>query len=91
MSDHRTCRHDGTHAHHHRGCCGGHAERAANPDARATDPVCGMRVDPATARHRAEHGGRTVHFCSAGCRTKFLADPERYPAPAAAPQAACAT
>ena len=78
MSDHRTGRHDGTHAHHHRGCCGGHAERAAKPDARATDPVCGMTVDPATSKHRAEHEGRTFHFCSAGCRTKFVADPARY-------------
>ena len=23
----------------------------------ALDPVCGMTVDPATAKHRAEHGG----------------------------------
>jgi Cu+-exporting ATPase len=44
----------------------------------AIDPVCGMKVDPATARHRAEHGGRTHHFCSAGCKAKFEADPERY-------------
>jgi P-type Cu+ transporter len=57
------------------------------------DPVCGMTVDPASAAHTAEHGGRTFAFCSAGCRTKFLADPSRYlaspeepaPAPAAAP------
>jgi Cu+-exporting ATPase len=44
----------------------------------ATDPVCGMRVDPHTAKHRAEQGGRSYYFCSAGCRTKFLADPARY-------------
>jgi Cu+-exporting ATPase len=37
-----------------------------------------MRVDPHTARHRAEHAGRTYYFCSAGCREKFLADPARY-------------
>src|SRR5690349_12265682 len=42
------------------------------------DPVCGMSVDPHTAKHKAEHGGRTYYFCSAGCRTKFLADPARY-------------
>ena len=64
------------------------AEAPADPavtDPAATDPVCGMRVDPATAKHRAEHAGRTVFFCSAGCRTKFLADPQRYlhPAPKA--------
>ncbi len=44
----------------------------------ATDPVCGMTVDPHTARHRAEHGGRTWYFCCEGCRAKFLADPARY-------------
>ncbi len=47
-------------------------------DAATTDPVCGMQVDPATAKHRAEHAGQTFFFCSAGCRTKFLADPQRY-------------
>nr|WP_049785784.1 heavy metal translocating P-type ATPase [Ancylobacter novellus] len=44
----------------------------------AKDPVCGMDVDPHTAQHRAEHGGRTYYFCCAGCRTKFVADPEKY-------------
>ncbi len=42
------------------------------------DPVCGMDVDPATSKHRTEHAGETYHFCSAGCRTKFEADPQRY-------------
>ncbi|HVV93847.1 MAG TPA: heavy metal translocating P-type ATPase [Hyphomicrobiales bacterium] len=44
----------------------------------ATDPVCGMTVDPTRSPHSAEHGGRLYHFCSAGCRTKFVAAPERY-------------
>ena len=44
----------------------------------AVDPVCGMKVDPATTPHHAVHNGHPVHFCSAGCRAKFLADPERY-------------
>ena len=39
------------------------------------DPVCGMTVDPATSKHRFDHHGETFHFCSAGCRTKFAADP----------------
>ena len=43
-----------------------------------TDPVCGMSVDPHTAKHRAEHNGHPYYFCSAGCRTKFVADPARY-------------
>jgi len=55
-----------------------------------TDPVCGMKVEPATSKHRLEHGGTTFHFCSAGCRAKFEADPDKYlrPETAAAPTAA---
>jgi xanthine dehydrogenase accessory factor len=47
----------------------------------ATDPVCGMTVRPTNAGHRAEFGGHTYHFCSAGCRTRFVSEPERYAAP----------
>src|SRR3546814_160676 len=47
-------------------------------DGKAIDPVCGMTVDPATTPHHATHDGTDYHFCSAGCRTKFLADPQRY-------------
>ena len=42
------------------------------------DPVCGMTVDPATAKYRAEHEGRNYHFCSAGCADKFVTNPSRY-------------
>jgi Cu+-exporting ATPase len=42
------------------------------------DPVCGMMVDPNTTPHKAEHEGRIHYFCSAGCRSKFQADPRRY-------------
>jgi Cu+-exporting ATPase len=44
----------------------------------ATDPVCGMSVDPATAKHRDDYKGETYFFCCNGCRTKFSADPEKY-------------
>jgi Cu+-exporting ATPase len=44
----------------------------------ATDPVCGMSVDPSTARHAAEHEGKTYHFCCGRCAEKFKADPGRY-------------
>jgi P-type Cu+ transporter len=59
----------------------------------ATDPVCGMHVDPATARHRTEYAGREYLFCGALCRERFLAGPERFvgalrPAAAAAPEGA---
>ena len=50
----------------------------------ATDPVCGMRVDPATARHRTEHAGQAYVFCGARCRDRFTNDPGRYLNPAAA-------
>eukprot|EP01035_Chromulina_nebulosa_P013947 gene13947-18467_t len=42
------------------------------------DPVCGMTVDPLTSPHHAEHAGEVFHFCSAGCRTKFVAEPLRF-------------
>jgi Cu+-exporting ATPase len=57
----------------------------------AIDPVCGMTVDAGAAAHHAEHCGEVFHFCCAGCRTKFVADPAHYladrPAPAAKPGA----
>jgi P-type Cu+ transporter len=42
------------------------------------DPVCGMSVNTATAKHRLEHGGASHYFCCAGCAEKFKADPEKY-------------
>ncbi len=45
------------------------------------DPVCGMTVDPETATAAADHAGRTYHFCCAGCRDKFRADPEEFLSP----------
>ncbi|KJC44586.1 heavy metal translocating P-type ATPase [Bradyrhizobium sp. LTSP857] len=62
-------------------CCGGHGNHAhqhSDAAAKVLDPVCGMTVDPATSKHRFEHHGETFHFCSAGCRTKFAADPAKY-------------
>ncbi|MBI2260891.1 MAG: heavy metal translocating P-type ATPase [Caulobacterales bacterium] len=56
-------------------CC---STKSADSGAKAVDPVCGMTVDPATAAHRAAHEGQDYFFCSAGCRTKFVADPDRY-------------
>ena len=44
----------------------------------ATDPVCGMTVDPLTATHKAEFEGTTFWFCSAGCQAEFEKTPERY-------------
>jgi Cu+-exporting ATPase len=50
----------------------------------AKDPVCGMSVDPETAKHTSEHAGQTYYFCCAGCAEKFKSDPTKYLKPAAA-------
>ncbi len=53
----------------------GHGEAPADL---VKDPVCGMDVDPHTAKHRASFQGRPYYFCSEGCRSKFEAEPARY-------------
>ncbi len=45
---------------------------AASVAAEAVDPICGMTVNVAAARHKAEVEGVLYYFCCAGCRTKFL-------------------
>jgi xanthine dehydrogenase accessory factor len=42
------------------------------------DPVCGMTVDRAHARHLAEHDGVVYAFCRMGCRTAFISEPGAY-------------
>jgi xanthine dehydrogenase accessory factor len=42
------------------------------------DPVCGMTVDRANARHLAEHAGIVYAFCSIGCRSSFVREPDAY-------------
>ena len=61
----------------------GHHPHHAGQGALTIDPVCGMSVDPAKSPHHAEHGGQSFHFCCAGCRTKFVADPATYLKPRA--------
>jgi P-type Cu+ transporter len=79
---HARCHHDAhqhgqheQHEQHGQHACDQHEPAAAA--APAKDPVCGMTVKP-TTQHRVTHGDREVLFCSAGCKTKFVADPERY-------------
>ena len=75
-------------------CCGGHGDLSSHAhhhghdhgDSKVKDPVCGMTVDPATSKHHFIHHGETFHFCSAGCRTKFAADPAKYLAKEKAPE-----
>ena len=74
MADHQHHgghRHDDHSRHHRHGHSHGSGESVK-------DPVCGMTVDPATAKHRAAHAGQTYFFCSAGCKNKFEADPTAY-------------
>src|SRR3546814_10403470 len=42
------------------------------------DLVCGMTVDPEKTAHHATYAGHDYHFCSAGCREKFIADPDAH-------------
>jgi xanthine dehydrogenase accessory factor len=51
----------------------------------AIDPVCGMTVEIATARHRSEYAGRTYYFCAPGCKRSFDKDPGKYLAPTTSP------
>ncbi len=44
----------------------------------ATDPVCGMHVEIATARHTAEYRGTTYYFCCPGCKARFQKRPEEF-------------
>ncbi len=63
-----------------------HQHSPADPESAtktAIDPVCGMRIDPHKTQHRATHQGRPYYFCSAGCRTKFTATPDKYLSPQA--------
>ena len=62
--------HSGVHS-----CCGDHGKHSAGL---VVDPVCGMTVDPEKTAHHATYAGHDYHFCSAGCREKFIADPEAH-------------
>ncbi len=62
------------------------AAAAARPAAAASlpaageahDPICGMTVAIAGARHTSEVAGRRFYFCCAGCKQTFDRDPARY-------------
>jgi P-type Cu+ transporter len=68
------------HASHHgaaaHACCGG--KHGGEQDAVAIDPVCGMKVDRATAKHRFSYNGQDYFFCGARCRERFEAEPEKF-------------
>ena len=83
----------GAHAHDQHGQAHGqhgHAHHHAHvsPHGGVKDPVCGMWVDPATTAHKAVFQGQEVFFCSAGCKSKFEKEPDRYTASAPEPKPA---
>lgn len=41
------------------------------------DPVCGMQVDE-NAKFKSQYNGKTIYFCSAGCKSKFDQNPKQY-------------
>lgn len=65
-----------------------HEHDSAPTPGKVKDPVCGMMVSPATAKHRLEHGGETYFFCNPRCLEKFRADPDHYVHPPAKPTTA---
>ncbi len=64
--------------HSHSHCGHNHGHGGAHGGDTVIDPVCGMTVDPEKSPHRAVRDGQDFHFCSARCREKFAADPQRY-------------
>ncbi len=53
-------------------------EAAAHSETDATDPVCGMTVEIATAQFKTDYNGQTYYFCARGCQRSFEAEPEKY-------------
>jgi len=51
---------------------------SSTPDIVLLDPVCGMTVERAHARHLADHDGVIYAFCSIGCRTRFIKEPATF-------------
>jgi len=52
-----------------------HIHTEKSESVKAVDPVCGMKVETATAKFRAQHDGKEYFFCSARCLAKFQSSP----------------
>ena len=52
-------------------------EHSVQPE-EAVDPICGMTVEVAPARHTSEYGGETYYFCCPACKREFDKEPEKY-------------
>lgn len=59
-------------------------EESAKSATTVKDPVCGMNVEPSTAQHKFDLGGKTHYFCCSPCLEKFRAHPSNYLAHGAA-------
>ena len=66
------------HAHHNHGsCCS--TDKKQNHQELVTDPVCGMKIDPKTAKGgKSAFEGHDYFFCNPKCKTKFDANPHAY-------------
>ena len=65
----------------HFAAAGAAPEGMAHEAVTATDPVCGMAVDPASAAAQRTHGGERYYFCSSGCAEAFDENPTGYARP----------
>ena len=91
--DHSNHKHNHDHAngHTHDHSCCAHSQKKETTTGLVKDPVCGMMIDPKTAKGgQSEFGGETFYFCNPKCKVKFEADPKKYlsPKPQAQPTAA---
>lgn len=77
-------KHDHDHSHSQGGdhsCCS-IKPKPLNEKSLVKDPVCGMMIDPATAKGgSSDHKGETFYFCNPKCKVKFEADPNKYLSP----------
>lgn len=55
-----------------------HQDHTPSAPAKVVDPVCGMKIDPASAAASREHDGKTFSFCSPGCVATFDNNPAHY-------------
>ncbi|KXU82186.1 sulfurylase large subunit [Paraburkholderia monticola] len=54
------------------------ADPAGASPARYLNPVCGMAIDIASAKHVVDYGGERFYFCCDGCKLEFDRLPARY-------------
>ena len=67
------------HTHPHDSHAGHTHGPPPNAEGKVVDPVCGMTIDPASAKGGSHvHKGATYHFCSNHCASSFRTDPAKY-------------